>query len=953
MRGRRAAVVVGFALVGAAGACSTSTPTAPSDAAGGLADGFDAVADAPRDASTARDVLRDAPTAMDVPRDAPTTTDVPRVPMAPADPCDPGAVIDLDRAGVRVGDSDVWYAGSTVGTAEDVGSGPRPACFAWPPHPRFLRWTMRRRGAVRIRMFVPMHVPGGGVIGLGGDWPGSVVWAAASCSAGAAPSSCMVSNDPLIATPILDAGATLWIGVALLPRRSTGPVPVVGDLRVYLRELPDPVLGNACPSGFEGDPCTDRAHCGRGADAQLRCIADGEEYGRCVDGGTCSAGLTCSDGRTCLRARPEVEACAPGDQSAGCLRRRSEGGGCARAAGSSSLCDDGLACNVERGRGLDDLNHERPTFELTRCRAAVGVGETCGADLRRPCAEGLACVASGGVRRCVAGVAPTGRVIGEDCSVGGLSPCRDGLACFNYRCTAPAGGANSPCDRDPDCDPSFFCARQPWSTGTCKPRPDPRERCDAPDSTSACIEGWACGGRGTSSYCGGASGRGCVFGWPPCADGLLCDDGTCGPPPSSVGTRGQRCREGRAERCDDGLVCDPARFVCGAVVPVGSACTGTGAATVVCEPGTYCSSAGGCVLPGAEGGPCGVPSTLEGQRPCNDDLVCGSIGCRPRPPPSGFAECLSDGDCPEDSVCVTQERGCVRRGVAGGVCEPGPVPCRDGSPCVGISTGTSLEPASARCGVPVGGVAEGGSCSETGTVCAAGLVCVTWSPRTCMRPGTLRAPCRTGGATPACDGALVCSWGVCIPPTEPGDACVLVSSSYLCSTGQECALTGLRYRCANEGAPGTSCGESSPCLAGSVCAAGTCVVPEIGRPCPYELRSLVVSTSSPTCGPGNGCVITDTDSTCMPRGVVSGLCRDRQPWCDAGGACVEGVCRAVVSDGSPCADAATCSYASSCEGPPTDRRCRAFGSSGGRCRLTPGSVACDPPLGCGPAGLCE
>lgn len=815
---------------------SVTTPTADGSAPAGremptldVSEGADG-ANAATDAVARIDAGVDASMRADA-----INVDAPDGVVAPPDPCDPKVVIDLDRAGIFTRDA-VYFYGTTVGTQEDLGNGPRPACFSWPQHPRFFRWTTRRRAALLLGV-----VPSYGA-------PDMVVWTATGCAPDADANGCSRTPRGAFETEVLDVGTTVWIGVASIPARDVRQQSTVGEFMLWMTEVRPPALGEACSRSVEGRACPAGAHCAENE----RCARDGAVGGLCLDGTSCDPGLECSDYGYCERLAAEGELCASGGRTcvagtrcvrvdamdARCLRERSEGGACAPAPGLPGLCGPGLVCNVEavRSRGYAPLGIT-DVADVARCRPAVGEGEVCGARLRRPCGPGLSCVVDGSVGRCVRDGTPGGLALGDPCYQGG---CREGLLCEASHCVSPAG-AGAPCDRDVDCEPGLFCAKPLGRLGACTARPSPRERCNAFDGSPACVDGWRCGPNGTSSPCEGWGGIGqrCLGSWPQCEEGLLCNGESCVAAPLGAGASGGRCRDDAAARCDAGLVCDPTRFVCGRSLPLGAPCNVTYPGDGVCEPGADCAPSGRCEIVGSALGPCGGP-------------------------------CLAPGD-------------------VDGPCASGATPCRAGLRCVAPADGSARHP---FCTMPVG---EGEWwCSED--ICADGYAC-SWQGDHCARVGTVGVICDVNSPTDACGSSLVCVDRYCIPPTHPGGACVFVDRSSLCSSGQIC-VAGV---CVESGAEGTSCDPSAPCNPGLFCGDSVCRRSATSGPCPQS-GSATFSEAGVTCGPGAGCLMTpcgpydgcstsfEYRSTCTPRGVAAGPCRDLVPWCDAGLACSNGVC---------------------------------------------------------------
>jgi hypothetical protein len=897
--------------------------------------------------------------------DAPPDVGPPLRPAAiPADPCEPGAFVDLDREGTRT-PGQVHFGGSTYDTAPSIGRGPSPACFAAPIHPRLMRWTMRRRGSLEIELDVN-----------GLDPVRTVTWAATTCAADAESLGCSIGSRSgfsraLFATRVLDAGTPVWIGIAAMPARLRGDAPVMVTFRVTLTERPPPVIGGICHDEASGPTCPEgsRCHRDREHDIPSRCVRDGAEHGRCVDGATCDPGLGCHHG-VCERVGVEGESCSRyaetacpagtrcvdgGSDEMRCLRTRTEGAVCALATGHEGPCESGLACSVE-------TEWISPTglSEVVKCRRTVGEGEVCGADLRRPCGPGLACVLEGNVRRCVAGATPTGVGLGGSCDL--VSPslsCQEGLRCRGGVCIQ-IGAAGYRCDSNEDCAAGLLCLDEgSGSDSICALRSAVGERCD---DGLLCPEGSECvwsSGTGTC-VADGSVGRRCRRTWPECDGGLVCDSEVCAALPlcdaASAGTDGcalaagsvgGRCRDDGARRCDDGLICDPLSFFCVHPLTIGSACglsPGRWPPTTGCEPGSYCSArvaAPGvaCVRAGTIGGPCFNPVYGLGEPSCQRGSYCAGDRCASTGGTSA-SPCRWDSDCPSATTCVLPDlssgRGyCAEPGARRGACLPGAVPCRDNLRCVAHSSDNSL-----LCDGPMEVTGSAGTGCYDDAHCAEGLGCSLFQ---CRPPGTSMGYCRPVGAAPRCDEGLTCDGSglLCIPPAPAGAPCV--GEWRLCPAGQSCSFVRSTWRCASSGALGGRCGEGRSCETGLVCVDGTCVQPlAVGAGC---------GPTAPPCGPELRCVGDSFDARCTVRGAAGGPCRDEAPYCDDGLHCIGGRCVVVAAPGSRCYG--NCDFDASCEGPAGGQVCRRFGSESGRCRRTPGATPCDAPLRCGPSDFCE
>lgn len=263
---------------------------------------------------------------------------------------------------------------------------------------------------------------------------------------------------------------------------------------------------------------------------------------------------------------------------------------------------------------------------------------------------------------------------------------------------------------------------------TCKPKGIATDPCQL---TTDCRAGLYC--RITTS--GAGTGRCTEYGLLaascdptlPCADMLLCLQGTCQALPGA----GQGCLAGR---CDDTAYCV------------------TGADGGVCEPkrntGAPCSDDSQC-LPGD------VCETL-------------SASCEPSVLTQAGAPCGARQLCPTGMVCLGLRQGGL------GECQP---PAAPGQPCVSSDDCQ----AQLACGRVDGGLVCG-PLRAAGQACAATRDCQAFT--VCL--GNTCTPLPTVGA--ACSTTRQCQWGTCL---DTGDGGLMCSSGQgpgaHCSTGSDCA----------------------------------------------------------------------------------------------------------------------------------------------------------------------
>ncbi len=249
-----------------------------------------------------------------------------------------------------------------------------------------------------------------------------------------------------------------------------------------------------------------------------------------------------------------------------------------------------------------------------------------------------------------------------------------------------------------------------------------------------------------------------------------------------------------------------------------------------CEAGRRCEAAGFCAQP------CLIDAECDGAERCDrssgrctpectSDADCGSevcndsLECEP--------ECADDADCPGASVCRVQSATCGPRCLYDDDCGPGlacssaltcSAECLRNSECFGTE------------------ICDGGrcraECAENGD-CAPGLVCVP-STRTCEPPCVVDEDCpdgscrrATGVCTSSCGGSTGCSGGqVCAGAA----GCVPACTSNRDCTGAWCDRGSLtcRRECFVDSDCGASevCNEdgrcSAACMISADCAVGEC-----------------------------------------------------------------------------------------------------------------------------------
>jgi hypothetical protein len=426
----------------------------------------------------------------------------------------------------------------------------------------------------------------------------------------------------------------------------------------------------------------------------------------------------------------------------------------------------------------------RPLAELL-CGRAVSCG--CGVMLPGGQLDGAACT-DAYTAKCVAAYAPLAAVV----AAGQASI----SASEAHACVAMLEGTAAPCEGLRGAVAQALCPV--WFSSAAALG----DACDMPfcaGGAGACVSG--------SCVARTAEGGSCAS--TPCAEGLLCDSGTCRAPAPD----GAACQ-------DDAFCAPPLHCVggsCHALAKAGEAC----AADAACALGLVCA-----------GSICAArPST-----PCSDQDLCGNLttcGAPRRCVARGLAGAPCDGDdrCAEGFACDTAAGACAlapgsgeacangSRCAAGLACDVtastcGPIPA-SGQPCAIGVLGPFVCAAGLGCNAGTCGPMPGaGEACTVDNLCAAGLGCDFTAT------GSICGPLKdTGGSCQTdrtCKPGLYCDLGAgsCAPVRAAGSPC---------KDGNECGAAGAcmpdassALRCAPMPAEGGAC--SFDCAAGLVCA---------------------------------------------------------------------------------------------------------------------------------------
>jgi hypothetical protein len=288
--------------------------------------------------------------------------------------------------------------------------------------------------------------------------------------------------------------------------------------------------------------------------------------------------------------------------------------------------------------------------------------------------------------------------------------------------------------------------------------------------------------------------------------------------------------------------------------------------------------------------------------------------------------------CPAGASCEASAAGpwtCVAYGTRGARCAAvsGRLRCSEGFACAAGVCVVGKRPAGARCD----------DANDDPVVCAAGLRCVAaFGAHLCAADGAAGGMCRA--AEPACDVPAACvatpSGRRCLAPLPRDANCARLDAA--CADGLRCADVGGGRRCvdAPAGTLASPCRATEPrCDDG-----GRCDASEFCR-APSTEGEVCVDDRG--CASGLRCLL----GRCASLGVDGRFCRETEPRCDEGLACLGPRCQRPP-DGAPCGASADCGRGNRC----VLGRCETLGAVGARCRSD--APSCDEGLRCGPEGRC-
>ena len=653
-----------------------------------------------------------------------------------------------------------------------------------------------------------------------------------------------------------------------------------------------------CLNGICLPPCDPVEGCPEGMKCYLGvCVPECSEDSPCPDGFQCMGGI-CVPIIGCNVNSDGTDNCPTGTT---CID-----GLCKPSCTDDSMCPDGYSCFL--GICYPDCDTE-PCPPDHICLGGKCIPElSCDPNETDPCPNGFDCI--DGICRPVCdpdpGVEPNCPP-GWDCFDTGngticVPPCDSGVCPPGHECI---GGFCIPpfvCDDDQGntrpCPPGWGCTPE----GICRPL--------CPGGDDDCDNGQCIGDRCWQT-CSDTT---------PCPDGFDCVDGKCIPQigcnPNRPCPTGYECVGGICRQvCDDSTNDCPTGFDCwnghcfpecpSEGCPEGHKCIGGH-----CIPITGCSDENDCptgydcfngiCLPSCDGTPCPLgttcidgiclPDGCNNTDDCPDGFICWDGKCYPqlicdenRPCPDGY-ECLNgtcvqsctppdgtQGPCPDGYVCVDPDGVCLKECTDGDDCPPGTI-CVDGI-CVPIF----------NCDRP-GGCPDGYECF--------GGICLPTCPNGSNDECPADHKCDDGVCKTECDVSnpcpigFVCVDGFCEAIGRPDGPC---EGDDNCPEGFECVDGFCRRICAEGGA----------CPPGYICMGGNCFPGTPEGPC-----------ADGVCPPGYECFMGICRKPCAPDGSCPDLFECNDPpggcWplicqddtdCGPDGACVDGRCREICTDG--------------------------------------------------------
>jgi hypothetical protein len=563
--------------------------------------------------------------------------------------------------------------------------------------------------------------------------------------------------------------------------------------------------------------------------ASGQCLTNPISGPSCDDGNPCTANDICTNG-TCTGA---VRFCPATDQCHDPGACNPQTGTCTSAAkADNTACDDGNACTVS-----------------DTCQGGVCKG---GSTKQCPAADSCHDVGACSNGVCFNPVKANGATCNDQNACTRTDTCQNGVCAGGNPvvCAAP-----DQCHTQGTCDPtSGTCSNPIKANGTtCSDG----LTCTAADQcvNGSCVGAVNCPATDQCHDPGTCTANGCSN--PAKANGTACND-------TSLCTSGDMCTSGvckgtftiscpALDQCHDPGVCNDSTGQCSnPVKPVGTACNDS----LLCTYGDACNANGACA-----GAAVVCTSDESATRECD-----GTSTCKVTPKPGAA--------CDDGNPCT---KGDVRN--AAGTCVGTAYTCD-----VGACTTASTCDGQGGC-IPTA-KADGTACDADSSKCTPhdrcqGGVCVRDpNPVTCVKRDCNTVTCNpttgncdyapTTGDTCGVTGCFTmgtCNTGVC--SGTPRDCS---SFDGPCTVGICDARTG---GCAAEyRSNGSTCDPGGQCVAGAVCAFGTCELPPAA--CPPPSGSCKVAA----CMPSNGSCFEmnlPQGTTCDPKTscMGPGLCDDQ------------------------------------------------------------------------------
>lgn len=370
---------------------------------------------------------------------------------------------------------------------------------------------------------------------------------------------------------------------------------------------------------------------------------------------------------------------------------------------------------------------------------------------------------------------------------------------------------------------------------------------------------------------------------------------------------------------------------------LGTPCTQTCPAGLVCESGTCKLAENSACSPGDDG--CVVRTACVGPT--------GRQRCQK---PAQVGERCGSGTHPDCDLRLACERGVCKRG-QGGDCNADASFCASGTMCIGPDNKKECRQpmdVGKRCGndpywvcapnlLCEEGVCkrnQGDDCDDHPSNCASGTACV--GPpgyKQCRIP--MDAGKRCGGDPYwVCGASLLCEDYVC----KRGHGGDCSDNASICASGTKCVGNDTKKQCKRPMKEGERCGVDPfwVCQDGLQC---------VGNKCTSRKNNNSCDDNGSECASGMHCVGPNGKKKCRRLMQSGERCGVDPYWvCEKGLTCEDQKCkRESKTDCSD--DASVCTSGTKCVGPDGRKKCRKPKQEGGQCRVDPYWV-CDKGLTC-------